>query len=951
MRFLAIILLVSLFFTAAFSQSTKPKAATTKPKPGSGKTRATQSTPTPVKPKPAATPAKKLSEKDEWEKANAIADMNARVTALKKFVVSFPSSTRNTQALGLISAAEAGLGNEKLAAGDPEAAIKFIKAALKDAPKPIPDQLFDDMLSKFPPNLYFRGLRDEGFEIARILERKAEASASQLLNIANFYLSIENGSEARRVTENAIKIEPNSSSAYQTLGLANRLDFKLEESAAAYTKALELEPDSLQARRGLAEMKRSLGKAEEAIALYREIIAKDDANVPARTGLILALFDADKRADAEDEITKSLEANPGNVVLLAGAAYWYAAHNEGALAVASAQKAIKGDPRFIWSHIALARGLLIQNRPSDAERALLAARQYGNFPTLEYEIASARLAAGLYREAAEELSKSFTIKDGMVHANLGGRVPYDAKNFTDLIGFERKASLFTPTAAGSADGAAELRALLEFEQELRSPEPRSDIATNAIDEFLRSEDKMKVYRQLFAASELLEKKVALPKVLEITKAAPADLEVGLDIPEPSTAVMASELYENRAIAAASGRYINVPNVPRPTLSAVLRGRIEEITGWASFQMGDAAQAVVHLKRAVGVLPVDSAWWRSSTWRLGTALTVGGNDAEALEAYIKSYKSSGADAIRYNTIAALYKRVKGNTLGLEERVGADPSAPAPAETLAQKIEPTPDTAAVPIKTESVPPDTIPQALPAVQSSVAPTPNAIASVESTPEASPKPTLSSTRDALKTPEKDLTVIPSEKRPETTPKELFPPVVIIIPAAETSKTAVKTEATPIPSPTAVENKPSDESRPLPATSPTQSPLPTPEVKPAEPTPTAVTTADKKSDDTAAVVEPTPQPTAEVKPCTLIVDIENITLKNNEGVLAVVVRREGDQELDELKAVSTSPQDVSVRREVIEDLKTQALFVMRSVSTKTGIYHVTFELPCGKKEVMVKVQ
>src|SRR5206468_8457526 len=105
---------------------------------------------------------------------------------------------------------------------------------------------------------------------------------------------------------------------------------------------------------------------------------------------------------------------------LAGAAYWYAAHDEGSQAVALAQKAIETDPRFIWSHIALARGLMSQKKPVDAERTLLAARRYGNFPTLEYEIASARAAAGLYRDAIEDLSKSFSVKDGVVHANLGG---------------------------------------------------------------------------------------------------------------------------------------------------------------------------------------------------------------------------------------------------------------------------------------------------------------------------------------------------------------------------------------------------------------------------------------------------------------------------------------------------------------------------------------------------
>lgn len=927
MRFLAIIILLVTLLSAVFSQASKPKQTVSKPKTEPRKPASTS-----TKPKPASTPVKKLNEKDEWEKATAITEAKARIAALKKFVAAFPKSTRTSEASRLTSNAEGDLGNQALATGDTEAAMKLLRAAVKDAPKPIPEQLFMDTLSRFPANLYFRGLRDEGLEIAKILEGKAETNVGQLLSIANFYLSIESGSEAKRVAENAIKIDANSVAAYQTLGLANRVDFKLEESAAAYTKALELEPGLLTARRGLAEMKRSLGLADEAIALYREILAKDDASVPARTGLTLALFDAEKPAEAEAEMTKSLEGNPGNTILLASAAYWYAAHNDGARAIELARKAIETDPRFIWSHIALARGLLSQNKPAAAERTLLAARQYGNFPTLEYEIASARMAAGLYREAAEELSKSFSIKDGAIHVNLGGRVPLEAKNFTDAIGLERRASLFTPMAADNADNAEHLRALLEFEQELRSSEKKTDLLTSSVDGFVRGSDKMKVHRQIFAASELLEKNVALPKVIEITKDAPANLDAGLEIPEASTAVMAGELYENRTIAAASGRYVNVPNVPRPTLSAVLRGRIEEIAGWASFQMDDAAQAIVHLKRAVGVLPVDSAWWRSSTWRLGTALAVSGNDAEALESYIKSYKSSGPNVLRYSTIEALYKRVKGNTTGLEERIGPNPSAPS--ETVAQKIEQTPDTSVVLLKTEltetSTPTASVtetPNSTATATSSATDTPLAASTAEftSTPTATFESTPESLAKATATPTTDSAVaIPQEKKPSATPKELFPSIVITIPHPDTSKTAIKVEATPTVLPTAIENK-----------EPT--PTPTAEASTSEQSPTPITI--------------TPTPTPEIKPCSLLVDMDNISLKNSEGVLAVIVRRENDLDLEGLTATSSSPDDVTVRREMIADLKTQALFVVRSISTKTGVYQVTFEMPCGKKEITVKVQ
>ena len=926
MRFLATIFLCNLLAVTALSQSQKPKPPATKAKPAAEKSK-----PAAAKAKPASTPPKKPSEQAEWDKANAIADAVKRIASLRKFVEAFPKSTRKASAFESISVTEAEIGNEKLAAGDMQAAAEFFKAAAKDAPKPVTDKLFTETLSKFPANLYFRGLRGEALEITKILEGKAETNAGQLLSIAAFYISIENGSEARRVTENAIKLDPNSSAAYQTLGLANRVDFKLDESAAAYAKALELEPDSIAARRGLAEMKRSLGKPDEAVTLYREILAKDDANLPARTGLILALFDADKRADAEAEMAKSLEANPGNVILLAGVAYWHAAHNEGAQAVALAQKAIESDPRFIWSHIALARGFLNQDKPLDAERTLLAARRYGNFPTLEYEIATARFAAGLYREAAEELSKSFSVRDGVIRANLGGRVPLESKNFSELIGFERRASIFAPMAADDPDNAAKLRALLEFKQELASSEPKPDTVISVVDDFVRGDDKMKVHRQIFVASELLEKKIALPKVLEIAKSAPSSLDAGLDVAEPATAVMASELYENRAIAAARGQYVNVPVVPRTTLSAVLRGRIEEISGWALYQLDDADQAAVHLKRAVGVLPVNSAWWRSSTWRLGSALIVSGKDAEALDAYIKSYKSSGPDAVRYKAIEAVYKRVNGNTIGLEEKIGPDPLPSPPAETVAQKTEPTPDVKTEPTSTPDTSPEPSPvipakiETPPIVETKVEPTPDAVAKdvptpVESPteiPVASPTPTSDvpkaeptstekpqetkpvATPETLseiqKTPEEKPKEIAVDEKPAATPKELFPSVIITIPQPETAKIAAKQ----------------------------------PEAK----------------------TEPTPSPTpVEIKPCKLTVSDESITFKTDVSDLGIIVRREDGGDLDGLTAVSSSAEIVTVRREIIEGIKTQALFVVHLQSAKTGEYQLRFEMPCGKKEIVVKM-
>ena len=226
---------------------------------------------------------------------------------------------------------------------------------------------------------------------------------------------------------------------------------------------------------------------------------------------MLALFDADRRSDAEAEMAKLLDDQPGDFLVVGEAAYWYAAHKDGPKAVDLAQRAIAIEPRFIWSHIALARGLLLQDRVADAEKALMAAGRYGNFPTLEYELAAARLAAGYYREAAAGLATSFAVKDGQVTTALGGRVPRGSKEFIDLVADERRASIFAPVSADDPDTSAHLAALLAFKQALDAEQPDEKAVAAAADDFAKGDDRMQVHRQLYAASEMLEKKVAASK--------------------------------------------------------------------------------------------------------------------------------------------------------------------------------------------------------------------------------------------------------------------------------------------------------------------------------------------------------------------------------------------------------------------------------------------------------
>ncbi len=885
-------------------------------------------------------------EKEEFDKAVAIADAAERIAALQKFTEDYPKSKEKTRALELITGARAALADEKLRAGEKEAGIELFKLALRETPKPVSDKLFTEVLVQIPTSLFFRGAAAAAVDAAKVIEEKADGSAKQMLALATFYLGTENAAEAKRLANRAAELEPTLPAAYQTLGIANRLDFQFDESVAAYQKALELDQNSSVSKRSLAEMKRATGKPAEAVALYREITAKDANDAAAQTGLILALFEAENKTEAESEFAKSLEANPNNLFLLVGAAYWYAAHEQGARAIELAEKAVALEPRYTWARIALARGFLQQKRPFDAEKTLLAAKQYGDFPTLDYELAAARFQAGFYREAAEGLQKKFVIKDNLISTQLGGRVLHEAKSFTELLAAERRASIFQTQAADNAEIAERLKTLLDFSQKLETSTDEMTVA--AADEFIKGDDKIKLHRQLFVANQLAQKRRALPKVLELTRAAVTQVDAGLDVPDAAALVLAEELYQSRRFAIARNELVIVPEVSRPTLLNIVRGRIEDLAGWALFQENKPAEAVTRLKRAVSVLPEKSSWWRSSMWRLGAAHESAGNFPDALDAYLKSYTNGEADRIKYGVIESVYVKVNGSADGLERKIGSKPAAlssnysvpNAPPEQ--PKAQPTPnqkteiasptivqETTVTPVVTESAPP--IEETKPAPENSTVETPI---------KAEPAPTPE-IRKEVESQESKVEEMPDDRKIATKPaienqnsemksKPLFEPIVISVPKVEPVKkpaTEAKSEV----------EKPVENGAPRIETKTNETVA---EKKPAEDNesrPRVIMTADK--------VEALP-------PCKMIAGQETISILNNGGSLSVLLRLEGEVSANEIKAISSSPTDVEVTLEPeFGKQPARSFFAVKSISSNTGLFTLTFESVCGKKEIPVKVR
>jgi tetratricopeptide (TPR) repeat protein len=930
--------LLSLFLTASGQKPAPVK------KPAPAKTNLAKPAPTPAKSKDPGT------EKADFDTAAAVSDPTQKIKALQKFISDYPKSANKTRALELILTSRAVLADEKLQAGDPEAGITMFRLAVKEGPEPMPDQLFEKVIANFPANIFWQGQREGAIEIAQMIEAKAGPNTKQILAMASFYLGIEHAAEARRVAEKVIQLEPGFKNAYQTLGLAYRMSFQPEESGQAYARALELDGTSVVSRRSLAETKRALGKSDEAAALYREILAVDEADGAARAGLVLSLFNAGKQAEAEKELEKALDREADNLPLLSGAAYWYAAHENGVKAIDLAQAAIGIEPRYIWSHIALARGYMVQKRPLDAERVLLSARQYGNFPTLEYELASARMMAGFYREAVEGLRKSFTLKDGLIETNLGGRIPKESKNFTELISYERRASIFEPVAADSPENAAALKALLDLTQKLEAAVPNETDVAAAADDFIGGDDNMKFHRQIYASNALLQKKTALPKVLDIMKSATGNTERALDVANASSAVLADQLYESRAFAMQRNQLVVVPDVPRPTLLAVLRGKIEDTAGAALLQQGNAAEAIIRFRRAISVLPEKSAWWRASVWRLGSALAAEGKDKEALDSYIKSYVIDKPDGARYAAIEALYRKVYGNADGLEAKIGAHPAPPPPpppiaekekeAETAAPKTEAAPD----PKPAETTEKDKI-AAEPAAQKPVTGEPKP----ESTPEARPAATPDTVLLAIKEDVPAKTEPLPASTPAAEPAESAKPAEV--------KQDVPVEKAPEPKigpdpakPAGKKDKPKDLFEPIVITIPsagnrTDKPAETP--KQTEPPPKD--TDNSRAGRARVVGEKSDK--EEPSKCTLTLSQENVSLLNDGGSIGILVGIEGAGDIKELTATSSSPRDVTVVLDPGIGGSRRAFYVIKSVSVMKGIYTIVFESPsCGKREIAVKV-
>jgi tetratricopeptide (TPR) repeat protein len=622
------------------------------------------------------TPAQQATlDADESEEVELVLTLPLakRADTLKQFLDTHPDSKARGRATELLISTHAALGDQQLKGGDTAGGVEQLLRAIDEADATITDELFTGVISQIPMNLYMRGEHSAAFKAAQNVEAKFGTDAKRLLTLSEFYLNVERGTEVVRVGEAAVKLAPDMAEAHRILALGLHISLRLDEAAAEYRRTLELDPNSKVSRGSLADLYRASGKTEEALALYNEQLAIDPKDRAARAGKVISLFELNRTEDANRELEAALGDEPRNLPLLAGSAYWLVAHDNADKAMDLARKAIAVEPRYTWAQIALVRSLLASNRSLDAERAMRYARQYGKFPTMNYELATVLASMGLYEEAVEVLRGSFTIKDDQVHTNLAGQIPASDTSFIDLLAPERRASIYQKTAADSAANARSLKALLALNTAITPATDGAKLdesaAVAAAREFASGHDNMRAFRQIYAASRLLRNSIGLSTVIDLADQARKASDDALSAPSLIMAVQADEFRELRSRAIAQGNVPDVASAPQSVLKSILKGRIEDINGWALFYQQNNTDAIAHLKIAAATLPEGTPAWRTALWHLGATLEQTDQKQQALDYYIKSYTAGEPDTLRRSVIEQLYRKINGSLDGLDQRISA------------------------------------------------------------------------------------------------------------------------------------------------------------------------------------------------------------------------------------------------------------------------------------------
>jgi tetratricopeptide (TPR) repeat protein len=604
-----------------------------------------------------------------------IEDPSTRITALQRFIKTNTVPEQSRAAREAIVASWAQLAEIQLGENNIEKAVADFRKAIAALPENVTDRFFEETVVRIPQAVSARGYRNEAIGLARQLEKRFAKEPLRLAGIGEFCMTVEASADAIRILEIAVKLDGGEARLRRSLGAAYRMGLRLDEAVAEYQQTIKIDPDDKRAYYELANLYRAHGSYDDAVRLYQKQLEIEPKHSPSYKGMALAylaqgddehalaaLNQARDLRDAPEEITK-------DIYLQTQMAFYYLAQSRLKQARQAAESALLIEPRYAWARIAAAEVGLAEGKYFDAERNLLSAQQYANFPTLFFTFGKLYLGVEDFDGALEQFAKAFSYSpQKQFTTKLGGILDLQADNLKELLSREHQASLFLAESPTSEEQFKIAESLVRFNAELRAIKSSSPARTGRTDaranpdptrkrleeldqtamDFIDAEKTRRSFRALHIAQQLARAGVLTGTATEL-----ADQALGM-------AEVATEF---------DGSLRDYPNYDRDGRLRIFRGRALDAKGWALFKAGKNDEAVVVLSEAAqayGPLPEG----KRALWHLAAVKETIGELREALNLYIAGYEppsSSSAIDVNRTVIEGLYRNVNGSLEGLDERL--------------------------------------------------------------------------------------------------------------------------------------------------------------------------------------------------------------------------------------------------------------------------------------------
>jgi tetratricopeptide (TPR) repeat protein len=662
------------------------------------------------------TPAE-LTPREALEQARSSASADEQITLLEKFVAANRGVAIEIEAREALMRAYALRGEQRLREGNPQSAASDFRAAFRSAPADITNKVFSQYIFPMPMAMNSFGYRAESVELMKTFEPRFRSDANRLVQIGFFYIQIEAPLEAVRTLERAVELAPHDSRTHNSLGSAYLINLRLDDAQAEFRRALDLNPQDEYANLNLAHLLRAKGATDRAIDYYNRQLAINPDDPEGLSGLTLALLAAGRDEEAERSLKRALELGPDNYRLYTQLAFFYAGRKRTPVARHMVERAGRIEPRYAWAHIAKANIDSLEGKHGDALATIMPAQNLASFPSLGFEVAKALVSLDGYDQAIEILGRNFTLtEDGEFEAMLGGVMKARSPRLDLLLERERQAALFlndqltTPFQYRLAESLARIDhfirmvAAAKAARAARPARPSSPRGQGARGRPTPGSRSGRTPQPLPPAEDLSSatraRRAAIPDIsAELSAGSDASFPgadellraiktfttlddgrqafravwVARKLAENGVALDAAELLARRAIAVAAeatepdDSMRDAPLLDRQGRLAIFLGRAEDALGWALLKKGNLRGAIEHLTKAIDTYPVN-AERKNAVWHLGVAMEETGDEPRALDLYIAAYQPDlPTSSTRRARIESLYKKLKGTTDGLEEKL--------------------------------------------------------------------------------------------------------------------------------------------------------------------------------------------------------------------------------------------------------------------------------------------